>query len=285
MHPFYLRLFQMNLTNANKARHTEYMKLLLKVINLNYNVKTRLGTRRSLDGAVFDIGNNKVLKFILTGRGHATNMDTIVDEFLIGKKMGEAGLGPKVYEMHQIVVPNLLSLKNAIANWPTLNNVRKIFKAQNLQGNINNMYTRHPGSITFNIFQNWYYERNSHYNKMKEGAVIIMENISSAVTLGEYVKKHPFPLKEYMELVDKMHAIGIAHGDMHPGNIMVKKEINKIKLYAIDFGRSSNKNRNSIYTFVNKLQNNHERAKAAGYNYPKPESPPPRKIVPRSRLG
>jgi energy-coupling factor transporter ATP-binding protein EcfA2 len=113
-------------------------------------------------------------------------------------------------------------------------------------GNNNNL--KMPGknrTFTFNLFQNWYYNFNSMFNKVKTAVIIEMENLYSGsdvkdtMDLYEYSSKFGFPIKEYESIYKKMHSIGIAHGDMHGYIIMFQiKKNNSIRLVVIDFGRS-----------------------------------------------
>lgn len=120
---------------------------------------------------------------------------------------------------------------------------------------------------TFNMFQNWYYNRNTNYNRVKQAVVIEMENlfkgpnVKQCMSLYEYVeiKKNPFPAEQYKRAVAKMHSLGIAHGDMHSNNVMVQvKKDGSVRVVMIDFGRSAlkgNRNYNGALAF-NKMQKN-----------------------------
>lgn len=61
--------------------------------------------------------------------------------------------------------------------------------------------------------------------------------------LLEYNTLHHIPtsrVKEIDQLISRMHALGVIHGDLHSGNIVVKRRIGKGRKYAIiDFGASS----------------------------------------------
>jgi tRNA A-37 threonylcarbamoyl transferase component Bud32 len=79
-----------------------------------------------------------------------------------------------------------------------------------------------------------------------------MENLKNAVDLSTYSKTNPFPGNELIGLVQKMHNAGIAHGDLHMGNVMVqKKPGGGIRLVIIDFGRSVNMAQNKkLFNFA-----------------------------------
>ena len=243
-----------NLTNNNRIRHAVFMKFLLSSALKNIRLGKRLGSRRSMDGLVFDIGHKKVIKIIFPGNGAMANMNSIRNEFAIAKKMSDAGLGPKVYKTLEFQIPSILNLKNTIGNamiWPDptpfMRQKLKSYGYVNNKANkfINNVKRTSPRGYNLNLFQNWFMTTNVNYNKMTVGAAIIMENLSGAVDLATYEKTNPFPVNELIKTAQKMHSIGIAHGDLHMGNIMVQKKSNgSVRLIIIDFGRSVNASRN-----------------------------------------
>ena len=255
-----------DILNANRVRHAKFGQMFMNAVGLKYKILSRLGSRRSADGIIFDIGKGRVLKLIFIGRGGAGSVDQIKKEYEIGKMMSQAGVGPKVYGMKVVDIPNLLNIKNKDASlWPTINQVR----SNAIRGALENGYYRNQSEAkkeidkflkgqyraqTFNMFQNWYYNRNTHYNRVKKAVVIEMENlfkgpnVKECMSLHDYVekKKHPFPVAEYKKAIEKMHSIGIAHGDMHANNVMVQvKKDGTVRVVMIDFGRSALKgNRN-----------------------------------------
>jgi hypothetical protein len=119
------------------------------------------------------------------------------------------------------------------------------------------------------MFQNWYYNRNTNYNRVKKAVVIEMENlfkgpnVKECMSLYEYVdiKKNPFPAVQYKKAIEKMHKLGVAHGDMHSNNVMVQvKKDGTVRVVMIDFGRSAlkgNRNYNGALAF-NKMQKNQQ---------------------------
>lgn len=246
-----------NLTNSNRIRHAVFIKLLLSTALKNIKLGHRLGSRRSMDGLVFDIGGGKVIKIIFSGRGAMNTMNTIRNEYAIAKKMSDAGIGPKVYDMFEFAVPNMLNVKNSMV-WPSSNAALKSrlknhgFGSNKVPGFIANIRRENPRSVNLNLFQNWFTMNNKNYDRIKTGCAIVMENLKNAVDLSTYSKTNPFPGNELIGLVQKMHNAGIAHGDLHMGNVMVqKKPGGGIRLVIIDFGRSVNMAQNKkLFNFA-----------------------------------
>ena len=268
-----------DLLNANRVRHAKFGQLFMNAVGLKYKLLSRLGSRRSADGIIFDIGKGRVVKLIFIGRGGAGSVDQIKNEYKIGKMLSTAGVGPKVYGMKVVQIPNLLNIKNKDPSlWPTINQVMN----RAVKGALNEGYYKKQSEAarglehvfqgkqraqTFNMFQNWYYNRNTNYNRVKKAVVIEMENlfkgpnVKECMSLYEYVeiKKNPFPAAQYKRAVEKMHQIGVAHGDMHSNNVMVQvKKDGTVRVVMIDFGRSAlkgNRNYNGALAF-NKMQKN-----------------------------
>ena len=268
-----------DLLNANRVRHAKFGQLFMNAVGLKYKLLSRLGSRRSADGIIFDIGKGRVVKLIFIGRGGAGSVDQIKNEYKIGKMLSTAGVGPKVYGMKVVEIPNLLNIKNKnLSLWPTINQVRNTairgalnegyYKKQSEAARgLEHVFQGYQRAQTFNMFQNWYYNRNTNYNRVKKAVVIEMENlfkgpnVKQCMSLYEYVeiKKNPFPAEQYKRAVEKMHQIGVAHGDMHSNNVMVQvKKDGTVRVVMIDFGRSAlkgNRNYNGALAF-NKMQKN-----------------------------
>jgi hypothetical protein len=72
--------------------------------------------------------------------------------------------------------------------------------------------------------------------------VIIMENLEAKplMTLEQYLDAgNPLPRSQLKSKMEKMHAAGIWHGDMHLNNILVQiQPSGKPKIIIIDYGRS-----------------------------------------------
>ena len=267
-----------DLLNANRVRHAKFGQMLMNATGLKYKLLSRLGSRRSADGIIFDIGKGRVVKLIFIGRGGAGSVDQIKKEYEIGKMLSTAGVGPKVYGMEVVQIPNLLNIKNKDPTlWPTVNQVRNTVlrggefgyypRQSEAKSAVEKMIKGNHRAQTFNMFQNWYYNRNNNYNGVKKAVVIEMENlfkgpnVKQCMSLYEYVdiKKNPFPAEQYKRAVAKMHSLGIAHGDMHSNNVMVQvKKDGSVRVVMIDFGRSAlkgNRNYNGALSF-NKMQKN-----------------------------
>jgi predicted Ser/Thr protein kinase len=266
-----------DLTNANRVRHAKFGQLFMNAVGLKYKLLSRLGSRRSADGIIFDIGKGRVVKLIFIGRGGAGSVDQIKNEYKIGKMLSTAGVGPKVYGMKVVEIPNLLNIKNKNSSlWPTINQVQSnairgaleagyYQKQSEAARALEPVFQGHQRAHTFNMFQNWYYNRNTNYNLVKKAVVIEMENlfkgpnVKECMSLYEYVdiKKNPFPDVQYKKAIEKMHKLGVAHGDMHSNNVMVQvKKDGTVRVVMIDFGRSAlkgNRNYTGALAF-NKMQ-------------------------------
>ena len=265
------------LLNANRVRHAKFGQMLMNAAGLKYRLLSRLGSRRSADGIIFDIGKGRVVKLIFIGRGGAGSVDQIKKEYEIGKMLSTAGVGPKVYGMEVVQIPNLLNIKNKDPTlWPNVNQVRNTVlrggefgRQSEAKSAVEKMIKGNQRAQTFNMFQNWYYNRNNKYNGVKKAVVIEMENlfkgpnVKKCMSLYDYVeiKKNPFPAEQYKRAVAKMHSLGIAHGDMHSNNVMVQvKKDGSVRVVMIDFGRSAlkgNLNYNGALVF-NKMMKNME---------------------------
>lgn len=181
----------------------------------------RLGSR-SASGAVFQLGRDetKVAKFIFSS-GNETD-----GEIMIGKILGDAGIGPKIYASYVTpITKNRINALEANAKRNQLNWNGKI--------NLFNNYESTPLSSKFN--------NKTGFDKMY---IIIMEKLSG-FTLQQVLNNAPgtqnirVSEKELIDLVTKMHKLGIVHGDMHLNNIYVQVYPNgRTKLKIIDFGRS-----------------------------------------------
>lgn len=256
----------MELNNNTRARHTKFMQYVLTLLNVKNNtgqplkLLTRIGSTRSADGIVFDIGNGKVAKCIFNGRG-GMNVNMIRREYDIGKRMSDAGIGPKMYGMTEFSLKDsIINLKNQAGPslWPNnakMSNILLNHYVKNLGFNRNQVMSnikehlptlRNTKSFSFNLFQNWFNTKNENYSGVKSGAIIIMENIyngpgvATAMTLDDYIKKgNPFPVNEVVKTMKKMHSINIVHRNFHAGNIMIQIKTNgSIRVVIIDFGKS-----------------------------------------------
>jgi serine/threonine protein kinase len=73
--------------------------------------------------------------------------------------------------------------------------------------------------------------------------IIIMEHVDG-ITLMDYVKTNKLnseQLKLLDTTIDKLHKLGVIHGDLHTNNIMVINNKKKIRFCIIDYGYATNK--------------------------------------------
>ncbi len=212
------------LSSANKVRHAKNVRNFLQepttsVSNMTKKItdpnmtkkgnvtrwggllpKVRVGARRTTDGAAFLLDDEtKIGKFLFYSTAQE-KMD-IVREFEIGKKMGELGIGPRVFRYYIVKTPTTPQVSS------------------NLLRN-----RRAPGKMAvYIIMQN-----------LAHGA-------SKLQSLFEYVKEgNPYPEKKIRVLMARMRKAGVLHGDLHSENILVKTFAGSryFRVYFIDYGRS-----------------------------------------------
>jgi predicted Ser/Thr protein kinase len=194
------------LTNENKARHAvSVASIIPKKVPVMYHPVQRVGTTRTADGAVFLLRDpSKVGKIVFYGTERGRRQ--IMNEFRIGQKMGEIGVGPKVYGYFKIKGINLVKLP-----------MNLLSKGSKLDRN-----------AIFIVMQNLGY------------------GVKKIETLNEYVRLgNPYPYGQMKSVYDRMiHRHGVKnmmllHGNLHMGNVIVRTFMNgKKRVYFIDFGRS-----------------------------------------------
>lgn len=194
------------LSNVNRSRHAlSVASIIPKKIPVKYQPIQRVGTSRTADGAVFILRDpSKVGKIIFFNNDRKRRQ--IMNEFRIGKRMGEIGVGPRVYDYFKIRNIDLVKLP------------------QNLLAKGSKLYR----NAIFIIMQNLGY------------------GVKKIETLSEYVRAgNPYPYGQMKSIYDRMiHRHGVKnmmllHGNLHMGNIIVRTFMNgKKRLYFIDFGRS-----------------------------------------------
>lgn len=188
----------------------------------------RIGSVRSADGVVIDLptapksktnGDSVVMKVVFSYDKYPE------DEIRIARKAGNANIGAHVYASYRIDLDakNRADIREAIFD----EGLQKS-GAVNLLKGPDTMMTPH---IYLIIMENL-------YHNPKRG-------VTSAKELYEYANKKPF-LPELRRKINKLHALGIAHGDMHTRNILVQtvkspsgKTRHVVKI--IDYGRSLNR--------------------------------------------
>lgn len=194
------------LSNVNRYRHAlSVASIMPKKIPPRYQPVQRVGSRRTADGAVFILRDpSKVGKIVFFNTEKQRRQ--IMNEFRIGKRMGEIGVGPRVYDYFKIKGINIEKLpQNLLAKGSKIDR-----------------------SAIFIIMQNLGY------------------GVKKIETLSEYVKAgNPYPYGQMKAIYDRMiHRHGeknmmLLHGNLHMGNIIVRTFMNgKKRLYFIDFGRS-----------------------------------------------
>ncbi len=194
------------LTNVNKLRHAiSIASIIPKKVPLMYIPVERVGSSRTADGAVFLLKDpSKVGKIIFYGTERERRQ--IMSEFRIGKRMGEIGVGPRVYDYFKI--------KGIDINKLPLNLLSKGSKLNR--------------NAIFIIMQNLGY------------------GVKKIESLTEYVRAgNPYPYGQMKAVYDRMiHRHGmknmmLLHGNLHMGNIIIRTFMNdKKRVYFIDFGRS-----------------------------------------------
>jgi hypothetical protein len=194
------------LSNLNRVRHTlSVASIIPKIIPTRFHPTQRVGSSRTADGAVFILRDpSKVGKIVFYNTDKKRRR--IMNEFRIGKRMGDVGVGPRVYDYFKIRNIDLIKLP------------------QNLLARRGRLYR----NAIFIIMQNLGY-----------GAKKIE-------TLSEYVRAgNPYPYGQMKAVYERMiHRHGmknmmLLHGDLHMGNVLVRTFMNdKKRLYFIDYGRS-----------------------------------------------
>lgn len=233
----------MALSSPNRVRHGKmffdvvlpYIMKEATIKNLDTGAKTtrwgwgmtgkRLGATRSADGVVIDLpdapktrtnGDSVVLKLVVAYDKYPE------DEVKIARKAGNAGIGPHIYAAYKVKLNRQLA-----------KDIEESIDDEGL-GPLNLLKggpTRIAPYMYIIIMENL-------YKNPKRGVV-------SAKDLYEYKNKKQF-LPELRRKIDKLHQLGIAHGDMHTRNIIVqtvKSPTGKTRYVVkiIDYGRSLNK--------------------------------------------
>jgi tRNA A-37 threonylcarbamoyl transferase component Bud32 len=197
----------------------------------------RLGGRRSADGMIYDLpnapmnmtSNNKVVaKFIFSDDDDPEN------EIKITNLMAKHRIGPKLFKSYSADVSKSLFLRNVGTN--TLN----------VRGG------HYRGRKYVNLFQQFikYNFASKSFNRVY---IIIMENlydnpsrgVVNGFTLNDIIsvksgtENVKIPVAQLRKKYEKMHELGVIHGDMHGGNIIIQQLTRgRFGSRIIDFGRS-----------------------------------------------
>ena len=198
----------------------------------------RIGSRRSADGMLYTLPNasmnntkqnNAVIKIIFA------EDDSPKQEVIISKMMSAHRLGPRIFECYSADIDMNLLMRNIGMNRLQFRN-----GPQRGQSFIN----------LFQTFTQYLFGRGQTFSKVY---ILVMENlyknpsrgVKNGFTVDDLMKHKPgtagvkFPYEQFVYKFNKMHELGIIHGDMHPGNIIVQAlEKNKFGVRIIDFGRS-----------------------------------------------
>lgn len=201
------------------------------------NFGTRLGGSRSADGMIYSLpnapptltgGNSVVAKFIFADDNGPA------EEVKISNLLGKERIGPKIFKCYSANVAKSLFIRNIGTDKLRVRN---------------GLYR---GSSFINLFQQFvkYNFSRQNFNRV---FIIIMENLYSnpvagveaGFTVSEIVSGKPgtsgmrVPLRQLVQKYTKMHELGVVHGDMHTGNIVVQKLARgRFSVRIIDFGRS-----------------------------------------------
>lgn len=194
------------LVEQNRFRHAKYIRPLIRkqeqqIPSAYLPVKRIGGAVRSADGAAFSLRDRSKVGKIVFYKTEA-KLKNIMQEYEIGKRMGEIGVGPHVHRYYMIDGSNYHNVpKNLHMN---------IFKPSEMK------------KAVYIIMEN-----------LAHGA----KNLQ---TLEDYLDYgNPYPTEQISKLVSKMHARNIQHGDLHIQNILVKTFPNgHTRFYIIDYGRS-----------------------------------------------
>lgn len=200
-----------SLSNSNKLRHASSVRAMMEsdqtyvydkssktIVSNPLLPQKRVGSTRTTDGAAFVLDDESKVGKIVYYRDSGEKAN-VLREYRIGKQMGDAGVGPKVYTYYTIKT-----------RMPWL--VARNMLSQNV-----------PGQFALFIIM-----ENLAYNAKK------LQTLTDYVNRG-----NPYPYEQVQRLKGILVKHGVLHGDLHSNNIMVKTRSNgSIRVYFIDFGRS-----------------------------------------------
>ena len=232
------------LSNENRIRHVRLLDSLINKQKLeiitNAGTKSirwklgslssgkRIASHRSADGVIIDQGTiirgqRVVTKIIFTEGQKSVSYRNAMGEIAITKRMGAAGLAPKVYNSYVTKVRTDGQIKKELLKNDKVNLLHK------------------------------YYLPNRNFDK-KWCFLIIMENLNysgrkavESLTLNSAVRAgKKIPTKKIKHMISEITDMGIIHGDLHGGNIMIvyNGNGNVSRVRFIDFGRSFQVNGN-----------------------------------------
>jgi tRNA A-37 threonylcarbamoyl transferase component Bud32 len=199
------------------------------------NFGKRVGSRRSADGMIYSLpsapmnqtGNNKVVAKLIFSSDNSP-----AEEIKITNLLSKDRVGPKLFKCYSGNITRNLLIRNIGQNKLIVRNGPLV------------------GSSFINLFQQFVHYPLASFSKV---FIIIMENlydnpahgVVGGFTLGDILDKKPgtgnmkIPVQSLRNKYLKMHNLGVVHGDMHPGNIIIQKlERGRFGARIIDFGRS-----------------------------------------------
>ena len=158
-----------------------------------------MGSTRTTDGSAFVLEDETKVGKLLYFED-VDEFRTFYNEYEIGKLMGKANVGPKVYTFYILSTgrPNLVS-SNLLKNAP-------------------------PGNQAIYIIM-----ENLGYGALN------LQTLEEFIKAG-----NPYPYEQIKSLMARMQKQNILHGDLHANNILIKTYKSGIKkVYFIDYGRST----------------------------------------------
>lgn len=217
------------------------------------NIGPRIGSRRSADGMLYTLpnasmkntNNNKVVIKIIFSDDESPKKEIAISKILSAHR-----IGPRIFDCYSADIDMTLLLRNIGQN-------RLVFK---------NGPKRGQSFINlFQSFNTYLFGNGQSFNKVY---MLVMENlyhnpsrgVKNGFTIADIIENKPgaravkIPFKQFTDKFNRMHELGIIHGDMHPGNIIVQVlEKNKFGIRIIDFGRSINTGRSLTKSEANIL--------------------------------
>lgn len=213
----------------------------------------RIGSRRSADGMLYTLpnasmtntnNNNVVIKIIFA------EDESPKKEVAISKILSAHRIGPRIFECYSADIDMTLLMRNIGQNKLSFKNGSK------------------RGQSFINLFQSFttsLFGRGQSFSKVY---MLVMENlyknpsrgVTNGFTISDIIENKPgaravkIPYTQLTNKFNKMHELGIIHGDMHAGNIIVQVlQNNKFGVRIIDFGRSINTGRSLTAAEANSL--------------------------------
>lgn len=256
----------MILNSNNRERHSRILKTIVSVSSCNMinplngavlrpvrfhdmwgGLGLRLGSQRSADGVVIDLpdlgtysavtnGNKAVIKFLFFD-GRPGERRKQLNELSITKMMGDARIGPKVFGAVEFMLPR----RHGRTVMETIRDVVTLTGNLSSAGKLNLFQPGALPDIEFcyaMIMENMYNNPKAHVTKAWEYYDFLEDILNGDNNIKSV------PIQKLKNKYQKMRELGIWHGDMHLGNIMIQRigptSDQKYDVRIIDFGRSIN---------------------------------------------